>query len=431
MAAVLMTICSCCVEERFAASVTWAVKFDVPAVVGVPVITPPVDIVRPAGSDPAVMDQVYGAVPPEAPRVCWGYTVPAVPPGSAVVVMVGGAAAVPMTICSGCDAERFAESVTLAVKFDVPAVVGVPVIVPVLESVRPAGSDPALMDHVYGVVPPEAPRVCCGYTVPAVPPGSDVVVMVGGVGAGLITICSGCVLDKFAESVTLTVKLDVPAVVGVPVIVPVLDNVRPAGRDPALMVHVYGAVPPDTPRVCCGYAVPAVPPGSDVVVMVGGVAAALMTICSGCVAERFAASVTWAVKLDVPAVVGVPLIMPVLDNVRPAGSDPALIDQVYGAVPPDARRVCCGYGVATVPPGSEVVVMVGGAGAGLMTICSDWVSERFSASTTLTTNLNVPAVVGVPVMVPLLFSVNPAGNEPLLIDHVSGAVPPVAVTVCV
>jgi hypothetical protein len=87
--------------------------------------------------------------------------------------------------------------------------------------------------------------------------------------------------------------------------------------------------------------------------------------------------------------------------------------------------------VATVPPGSEVVVMVGGAGAGLMTICSDWVSERFSASTTLTTNLNVPAVVGVPVMVPLLFSVNPTGNEPLLIDHVNGAVPPVAVTVCV
>ena len=38
--------------------------------------------------------------------------------------------------------------------------------------------------------------------------------------------------------------------------------------------------------------------------------------------------VTWTVKLDVPAVVGVPLIAPnVTFNVRPAGKLPLMIDQ--------------------------------------------------------------------------------------------------------
>src|SRR4051794_32311498 len=104
-----------------------------------------------------------------------------------------------MTICSGCVADKFAESVTLTVKLEVPAVVGVPVIVPFVASVSPAGSDPALTDHVYGAVPPLAVRVCCGYTDPAVPAGRVAVVTTGGVGAGLTTICSGCVPDRFAE----------------------------------------------------------------------------------------------------------------------------------------------------------------------------------------------------------------------------------------
>jgi hypothetical protein len=40
------------------------------------------------------------------------------------------------------------------------------------------------------------------------------------------------------ESVTLTVKLEVPVAVGVPEIVPALESVRPAGRDPELIDHV-------------------------------------------------------------------------------------------------------------------------------------------------------------------------------------------------
>jgi hypothetical protein len=47
------------------------------------------------------------------------------------------------------------------------------------------------------------------------------------------------------ESVTLTAKLKVPAVVGVPEIVPLAAaSVRPAGNAPELMLQVSGVVPP-------------------------------------------------------------------------------------------------------------------------------------------------------------------------------------------
>jgi len=50
---------------------------------------------------------------------------------------------------------------------------------------------------------------------------------------------------------------------------------------------------------------------------------------------------TVAVKLAVPLVVGVPEIAPVEDaRVSPAGSLPELMDQLYGAAPPVACRVC-------------------------------------------------------------------------------------------
>jgi hypothetical protein len=111
-----------------------------------------------------------------------------------------------------------------------------------------------------------------------------------------------------------------------------------------------------------------VPDGSVEVVIVGGVGAASMMICSGFVSERLFASVTFAVKLDVPAVVGVPVITPALDSVNPAGKVPTLTDHVSGAVPPLAASVVEGYAVPTVPLGSVDVVMVGGVGAGLMMI---------------------------------------------------------------
>jgi hypothetical protein len=50
-------------------------------------------------------------------------------------------------------------------------------------------------------------------------------------------------------SVVLTTKAKVPAVLGVPEIVPVALSVRPVGSKPEAMDHVYGAVPPVTARL--------------------------------------------------------------------------------------------------------------------------------------------------------------------------------------
>jgi hypothetical protein len=51
-------------------------------------------------------------------------------------------------------------SVTFAVKLAVPAVAGVPDIVPPAERLRPAGSEPLATDHEYGGDPPVAPTDC-------------------------------------------------------------------------------------------------------------------------------------------------------------------------------------------------------------------------------------------------------------------------------
>src|SRR5882762_7535908 len=50
-------------------------------------------------------------------------------------------------------------------------------------------------------------------------------------------------------------------------------------------------------------------------------------------------SVTWTVKLPVPTVVGVPVICPLADTVKPAGRLPDCNDQLYGVVPPAAVRL--------------------------------------------------------------------------------------------
>ena len=53
------------------------------------------------------------------------------------------------------------------------------------------------------------------------------------------------------ESVAFTVKLKLPAAVGVPVTAPVLlFSVRPAGREPTETEYAYGAVPLLALTVC-------------------------------------------------------------------------------------------------------------------------------------------------------------------------------------
>jgi hypothetical protein len=139
------------------------------------------------------------------------------------------------------------ESVTCTVKAKVPAAVGVPEIAPALLSVRPAGSAPALIDHAYGVAPPAA-RIVAEYDVPTRALAIDVVLTDRG---ALTTIAKAAVAVRgvgLVESVTCTVKLEVPVAVGVPEIVAPL-RLNPAGSAPAVIAHVYGGVPPPAASV--------------------------------------------------------------------------------------------------------------------------------------------------------------------------------------
>src|SRR5258706_11135571 len=100
------------------------------------------------------------------------------------------------------------------------------------------------------------------------------------------------------------------------------------------------------------------PPGSgDAVVIASG--GGLIVILKLRLAVWDALSVTVAVKLKLPAVVGVPEIKPSGESESPAGGEP---DHRYGGVPPEAASDC-EYGDPTVPSGSgDVVVIVSGGG---------------------------------------------------------------------
>ena len=121
-------------------------------------------------------------------------------------------------------------------------------------------------------------------------------------------------------------------------------------------------------------------------------------------------------KFEVPATVGVPLILPELRD-NPVGSEPDRIDQVYGAVPPVAVSEVVEYAVPAWPPGREVVVICNGAGAAVMTMLKAREAVRPLESCTCTVKFEVPATVGVPLMLPALRD-NPVGSEPDRIDQV-------------
>ena len=153
--------------------------------------------------------------------------------------------------------------------------------------------------------------------------------------------------------VTWTVKLDVPAALGVPLKTPAEDSVSPTGSVPAVTDQLYGGVPPETASVWL-YGVPAVPAGSGLTVVIDSAAGSTVTV------NAFVAvppPVTWTVKLDVPAALGVPLKTPAEDSVSPTGSVPAVTDQLYGGVPPETASVWL-YGVPTVPAGSGLTVVI-------------------------------------------------------------------------
>src|SRR5690242_17859929 len=95
----------------------------------------------------------------------------------------------------------------------------------------------------------------------------------------------------------------------------------------------------------------------------------------------------------------------------------------YGAVPPLAVIVWL-YAEFCVPLGSEAgeSAMVGQETA----IEYDATPVQLLASVAVTSKLDVPAAVGVPVIAPPAVSVRPVGREPLDTAKVYGPVPPLA-----
>jgi hypothetical protein len=151
-----------------------------------------------------------------------------------------------------------------------------------LLKLRPAGKAPDAIVQEYGVVPLLAVSVD-EYAVPTVPLGNEVVLIVS-VGAlvmienGLVAFCTGK-----EESVTWTVKLDWPALLGIPLIVPSLLRLRPAGNVPDTSVHEYGVVPPEAVSIV-EYAVPTVALGNEPELIISSTPAALMLMEKGLIA---------------------------------------------------------------------------------------------------------------------------------------------------
>lgn len=281
------------------------------------------------------------------------YGVPTVPFGSVPLLMERPAGLmvtvmVPDPFCGGLPL-----SVTETIPVLVPGPVGVPVTVQSALRVRPAGRLPDVSLQVYGPVPPKTGTLPV-YVDPVVPDGSvpptdsvpEVIVML----SGPVTELAG-----FAESVACTETVLVPATVGVPVTAQFAARVKPVGSVPEASEQLYGPVPPDTPTAAL-YGVLTAPLGSVPVVRVSvppplPPLPPVMAMLKDAVAVVPLESATCAVKVYVPATVGVPDSMPVAPlSDSPLGSAPDLTVKVYGAVPPLAARVV-EYAVPTTPAG--------------------------------------------------------------------------------
>ena len=129
-------------------------------------------------------------------------------------------------------------SVTVAVNVSVPAFIDIPLKIPLKLMVKPGGGDP-VRDQISAPVPPDA--VSCSL--------QNALRKHCATGSGPIAGAALTVRVRVAEavvfvlSVTVTVKEEVAAIVGVPVRSPLEVSERPAGGLPD---HVYGAMPPVT-----------------------------------------------------------------------------------------------------------------------------------------------------------------------------------------
>src|SRR5471030_2180035 len=220
-------------------SLAWTVNAKVPGPVGVPERTPAVESVRPPGRVPIVTVKVYGLLPPLAVMV-WLYAAVVVPSGSACgfIVIVGQV----MVIVYDRVPLQPLLAVALTVKVKLPLADGVPERTPAVDRLSPPGRLPLDTVKVYGLLPPLAVMVWL-YAATVDPFGSVVGLRV--IVGQVVTLT---VYDRVPVqpllAVALSVKVELPAVVGVPERTPAVVRVSPAGRVPLDTVKVYGLLPP-------------------------------------------------------------------------------------------------------------------------------------------------------------------------------------------
>lgn len=211
------------------------VNVKLPETVGVPEILPDEARTSPAGRLPLTLH-----VAPEgfdASVVLYG--IPAMPVGIVLVVIVivaGVGGVVPLTVIDSCFSALDAPDVALTVKREVPAFVGIHEIVPEVLRRNPAGRVPETTDHV---TVDEFAASTAEYDAPIVPAGRLVVVIARvGVGVVPVIVMLSSFVALLSPNVALTVKREVPALVGTPEIVPEVLRVRPAGSVPEATDHL-------------------------------------------------------------------------------------------------------------------------------------------------------------------------------------------------
>ena len=160
---------------------------------------------------------------------------------------------------------------------------------------------------------------------PTVPAGSDAVEIVGAATALTVTV-NALVDEALLAPVTWMVKVEVAGAVGVPLRTPAVVSVSPAGSVPVETTNCTESSHRWPPTSGCRPCPPS-PPAATAVEIVGAATALIVTV-NALVDEAPLAPVTWTVKVEVAAAVGVPLRTPAVDRVSPAGSVPAETDQL-------------------------------------------------------------------------------------------------------
>lgn len=121
------------------------------------------------------------------------------------------------------------------------------------------------------------------------------------------------------------------------------------------------------------------------------------------------ASVTCTVKVELPAAKGIPEMVPNLRRAKPAGKEPAEIDQEYGGVPPMARNACQ-YGIPAAAAGSGDKVVIKNPGRPVTENVALTVAAAVSSTSTV--KLKVPVANRAPVRAPDALSARPGGRPP-------------------